>query len=144
MQEEEKELRKEQAVAEVYPGLPERVKALIMDSVLIIVFMMLLTNIFSEFENLPLYTKKIAFVFIFVLYDPLFTSLFGGTLGHMRMNLTVRRIENTDKKIFFPLAILRYIIKFFLGWVSFLSIGSSEKNLTIHDKLSGSVVVYKE
>jgi uncharacterized RDD family membrane protein YckC len=31
-----------------------------------------------------------AFLFVFVFYDPIFTSLFGGTLGHIMFGIRVK------------------------------------------------------
>lgn len=127
----------------IYPRVSERIKAAVADSILIIVFMGILTSIFSNIENVPDYARIIGFISIFVVYDPLFTSIFGGTIGHMIMNIRVKRNNNLEKNILFPLAIVRYCVKFLLGWVSLLSMAWSKKNLAIHDMLVGSIVLYK-
>ena len=80
---------------EKYPGILDRVKASLTDSVVIILFMVIITNIFALLENVPDNARMIAFVFVFILYDPLFTSIFGGTIGHMMIGLRVR--ENSMK-----------------------------------------------
>ena len=85
-----------------YVGVGDRVKAVITDSVVMIGFIIALTYIFESFDDVPNSAKKIAFVFIFLLYDPLFTSLFGGTLGHLANGIRVRRESNTNKNILFP------------------------------------------
>ena len=125
-----------------YPGIFDRVKAIMADSLVIIVFMFVASYVFSLFESVPDYARIIAFVFIFLLYDPLFTSTFGGTIGHMMLGIRVKRESNEQKNILFPLAILRYIVKAFLGVISLLTVSSNEKNKAIHDYLVGSVVVY--
>jgi len=127
---------------ENYPGVFDRVKAIMTDSIVIVVFMVIASYIFSLFESVPDYSRIIAFVFIFLLYDPLFTSTFGGTIGHMILGIRVKRESNEQKNILFPLAILRYIVKAFLGVISLLTVSSNEKNKAIHDYLVGSVVVY--
>ena len=73
---------------EKYPGLLDRVKAIVTDVVVIILFILVTTYVFSLFENVPDNAKIIAFVFIFILYDPIFTSSFGGTIGHMMVGIT--------------------------------------------------------
>ena len=127
---------------ENYPGVFDRVKAIMTDSIVIVVFMVIASYIFSLFESVPDYSRIIAFVFIFLLYDPLFTSTFGGTIGHMILGIRVKRESNEQKNILFPLAILRYIVKAFLGVISLLTVSSNEKKKAIHDYLVGSVVVY--
>lgn len=126
-----------------YPHVSDRAKAVVIDSIVIITELVLITYIFSLFENVPDVAKKIAFVFIFFLYDPIFTSFFGGTIGHMIMNIRVRRNRNEQKNILLPLAIIRFIVKAFLGWLSLLTVSSNEKRKAIHDMLVGSVVIYK-
>ncbi len=73
--------------------------------------MFIASYVFSLFENVPDYARIIVFVFIFLLYDPLFTSIFGGTIGHMIIGIRVKRESNIQKNILFPLAILRFIMK---------------------------------
>jgi uncharacterized RDD family membrane protein YckC len=125
-----------------YSTFSDRVKAMLTDSIVLIVFMFVATYIFSLFESVPDYARIIAFVFIFLLYDPLFTSTFGGTIGHMIIGIRVKRESNEQKNILFHLAILRYIVKACLGVVSLFTVSNNEKGKAIHDHLAGSVVVY--
>jgi len=129
---------------ENYPGILDRVKAIFIDGIVIIVYMFIVSYIFSLFENVPDNARIIAFVFIFFLYDPLFTSLLGGTIGHMIIGIRVKRELNEQKNIKFPSAILRYIVKASLGWISLLTITANKKGKAIHDMLVGSVVVYAD
>lgn len=71
------------------------------------------------------------------------TSVFGATLGHRSMGIRVSKVSDHGKKIPFPLALVRYVIKALLGWVSLLTVGSSKSRLAIHDMAVGSVVLYK-
>jgi uncharacterized RDD family membrane protein YckC len=128
--------------ADNYAGVTDRVKAVLADSAVIILFMFIVTYAFSVFEYVPDYARIIAFVFIFVLYDPLFTSVFGGTIGHFMMGIRVKREKNQMKNILFPLAIIRFLTKALLGWISLLTVMGSKKRKAIHDKLVGSVVLY--
>ena len=125
-----------------FPAVLDRVKAVFADGVVLILLMFLVTYTFSLFENVSQYARMFAFVFIFLLYDPLLTSIIGGTLDHMAFGLRVKRDRNMSKNILFPLALLRFIVKALLGWVSLLTVFGSEKRKTIHDLLVGSVVVY--
>jgi uncharacterized RDD family membrane protein YckC len=129
---------------EKYPRLLDRVKAILTDAVVIILFMIIFTNIFALFNNVPDQLRMMAFVFIFFLYDPLFTSIFGGTIGHMMIGLRVKRESNERKNILFHLAFLRFIVKASLGIVSLvtLSVSGNTKRKAIHDYLVGSVVLY--
>ncbi|MCT4604482.1 MAG: RDD family protein [Marinifilum sp.] len=125
-----------------YPGIPDRVKAVICDSIVIIIFMFTATYLFSKFDDIPDNARIIAFVFIFGLYDPIFTSLFGGTIGHFMLGIRVKKEKNSEKNILFPFALIRFIVKVALGWISLLTVSSNEKRKAIHDHIVGSIVVY--
>ncbi len=127
-----------------YPGISDRVKAVVTDSVIMVMFMMIMASIFGHFENAPDYVRITVLIFIFVLYDPIFTSSFGGTIGHMIFGIRVKREKNQHQNILFPLALIRYIVKALLGWISLLTVSGSKKRKAIHDLIAGSVVVYKK
>ncbi len=129
---------------EKYPGVSERVKALITDSVVLIIFMIGFTYLFSIIDNVPKNVRMYAFLFTFIFYDPLFISLFGGTIGHLANGLRVRRIKDQTKKIIFPFAVVRFIIKSLLGFISLLTISGNKKNQAIHDIIAQSIVIYKK
>ncbi len=128
---------------ENYAGVADRVKAVVTDSIVIIIFMFIVTYTFSVFEHVPDTARIIAFIFIFFLYDPIFTSVFGGTIGHMMFGIRVKREKNQMKNILFPLAIIRFLVKVLLGWISLLTVSGNKKRKAIHDSLVGSVVIYK-
>ncbi len=129
---------------ENYPGVSVRVKAVVTDSIMLVVFMVVVTYLFESFENVPDYARIIAFIFIFVLYDPLLTSTIGGTIGHMIFGIRVKREKNQQKNILFPLAVIRYLVKVLLGWISLLTVPGNKKGKAIHDLIVGSVVVFEK
>ncbi|MDX8338850.1 RDD family protein [Draconibacterium sp. IB214405] len=126
-----------------YPGVFVRVKAVITDSVLLLIFMLGVVSLFDLFENVPDFARIAAFVFIFLLYDPLFTSIFGGTIGHFLFGIRVKRANNPEKNILFPLALIRYLIKALLGWLSLITVSGNKKGKAIHDIVVLSIVIYK-
>lgn len=128
---------------EIYAGIADRVKAVVTDSFVIVIFIVIVTYSFSAFEHVPDHGRIIAFVFIFFLYDPIFTSVFGGTIGHMMFGIRVKREKNQVKNILFPLAIIRFIVKASLGLISLLTVSGNKKRKAIHDSLAGSVVIHK-
>ena len=125
-----------------FPGVLDRVKAIVTDSVVMLLFIIIITYTFSFFDNVPDNAKIAAFVFVFILYDPIFTSVFGGTIGHMMLGIRVKRESDETRNILFPLAILRFIVKASLGLISLLTVTGNKKGKAIHDYLVGSVVVY--
>ena len=128
----------------IYPSVSDRVKAVFYDSLVTTGFIIVAAIIFSYFDNASDNARMITVLFIVVLYDPLFTSLFGGTVGHMMNGIRVKRQQNEEKNILFPLALIRFGVKFLLGWISLLTVTGNKKRKAIHDMLVGSVVVYKK
>ena len=128
----------------IYPGILLRIKAALSDYLILLALIFSVSFIFKEFDHVPNYARIIAFVFIFLLYDPLLVSLFGGTIGHHFNGIKVRREENEKKNIFFHLALIRYIVKVFLGWISFFTINGNQKGKAIHDLAVGSIVIFKK
>ena len=133
----------ENIIKKGYPGVSERIKAVIIDQFFIIIFMFILSLGFSLFSHIENNVKVLALIFTFILYDPIFTSIFGGTIGHMIFGIRVKKDNDQLKNISFPYAVIRFIIKISLGWISLLTIYGNEKGKAIHDYLAKSVVVYK-
>jgi len=127
---------------EKYPTVFDRIKAAATDVAVIIVLEIIVTFIFFAFVIKTDHAPILILVFIFFLYDPLFTSIFGGTMGHLMVGIRVKRESNETKNILFPLAILRFIVKVSLGWISLFTVSGNAKRKAIHDYLVGSVVVY--
>lgn len=125
-----------------YPGVSARVKAIVIDSILLIIMMLLVTSLFLQFENVSDQARIIALIFIFLLYDPLLTSFSGATLGHRIIGLRVRQAANETKNINFFLALIRFVMKATLGWISLLTVQGNQTRKAMHDYLVGSVVVY--
>lgn len=128
---------------QIYPGILYRVKAAIVDSVVLLVFMITTTYAFSLFEHVSDNARIVAFLFIFVFYDPLFTSMFGGTLGHKMNGISVKKDADNKRNLFFPLAFVRFLVKITLGWLSLLTMSGNDKRKAIHDFMAGSVVIYE-
>ncbi|MBL4715332.1 MAG: RDD family protein [Bacteroidia bacterium] len=127
-----------------YPKLIDRIKAAFVDVLVLLALMVAVSSIFSSFDNVPDGIRIAAFIFIFGLYDPIFTSMLGGTLGHMIIGIRVKKESNQKDNISFLLAIIRFIIKALLGWISLLTVTSNKKRKAIHDSVVGSVVVYNK
>ncbi len=126
-----------------FSSLKERVQAVFFDG-LIILFIAFVC--FSGLDSLgfadsPL--KAPLFILLFVLYDPLMIAFAGGTIGHKMFNLEVKRSDNHEKNINILLAIFRFAIKTFLGWISLLTITGNAEKRAFHDFAGGSVVLKK-
>lgn len=122
-----------------YPSILDRIKSTTIDTIIIIGFMYLASEILNTFENIPNYFRMIVFIGIW-LYEPILTS-FGATIGNDKMEIRVRSNSDYSKRINFFQAVIRFVIKILLGWLSFITVFSSKKSRTIHDYLSGSVMI---
>lgn len=126
-----------------YPSLLKRTKAAFVDVIVIMLFMYGISDLFSMFEHVPGSIRMSSFIFIFFLYDPIFVSLFGGTLGHRFIGIRVKRENNELKNISFPAAFLRFLIKSTLGWFSFLTMSGNKKKKAVHDHAVNSVIIFE-
>ncbi len=124
-----------------YAILPYRVKAAFIDSLILVAMMYGASEIFSLFESIPNYIRIIVSVFIFILYDPILTSVYGGTIGHSYSGISVKRDNDIDKNLTFPIALIRFIFKVFFGTISLLTVTGNEKKKAIHDFIAKSVVI---
>ena len=123
-----------------YPNLLDRVQSSFIDVLLIAILMFASGSVLDKFENVPDWVRIALFFGIFVVYDPLCTSL-GFTLGNYIKGIRVRQYANTSKRINIFNALTRYIFKILLGWISFLTIHSSPQRRAIHDLVAGSVMI---
>ena len=57
------------------------------------------------------------------------------------MSIAVPEPSDLSENISFPLAVLRYLIKKSLGWISLISVTANDKREAVHDFLAKSVVI---
>ena len=125
---------------EKYPQLTDRIQSSFIDMFLILILMFVFANILSNYENVPDWVRIGMFAGLFLIYEPLCMT-FGFTLGNFIKGIRVRKFSDTSKRINLFQAVIRYPVKVFLGWVSFLTINSNAKRRAIHDLISGSVMI---
>ncbi len=141
---EQKETNEDHLYDEVqFPSLLVRIKALFVDFVFILILFSLASVIIRNTGAVPTWVRVMIFVFAFYLYDPLLITLFGGTIGHHMMKVGIRKVNHPDRKINLLQASIRFVIKYLLGWISFVTITGNKKRRAIHDIASGSIVLYK-
>ena len=127
-----------------YPGLSERVKAVLIDTTITLTTFIIVANVLGVFDTVSPVLKASLFFLIFGLYDPLLIAFTKGTLGHKAMGLVVVSESDHEKAIPLPLAFFRFLIKGFLGWISFLGIIASDRKRAMHDAMTASIVLYKK
>jgi uncharacterized RDD family membrane protein YckC len=123
-----------------YPSLSERVQSIFIDSIIIILLMFLFASILERFENPPDWIRIALFFGIWGVYEPLCMTL-GCTAGNYLKKIRVRKHAVVVSKINIFQAYIRYITKFLLGWLSFITIHMNPEKRAIHDIFSGTVMV---
>ncbi len=124
-----------------YPTLLSRIQSLTIDSILLIFCMVFFTVMLDGFQNVPVDLRMWLFISL-ILYEPIFTT-FGTTLGNFKKGIRVRKNSDHSKRINIFQAIVRSFFKIIFGWFSFLFFLTNKKNRTLHDIISGSVMINK-
>ena len=123
-----------------YPLLGDRVQSTFIDTILLIILMFILASILDRYEDVPTWIRIVLFVGLWGAYEPLCTTL-GATFGNYIKKIRVRQVGINSKRINIFQAIVRYLLKLSLGWISFLTIHSNKERRAIHDLAAGSVMI---
>lgn len=124
----------------IYPSLSDRVQSMMIDALFLVALMFIAARILDGYESVPDGVRIGIFIFLAAIYEPLFVAT-GCTLGQLVKGLRVRQQKDESKKINLVQSFLRYLVKYFLGFVSFFTIHSNEQRRAIHDLASGSVMI---
>lgn len=125
---------------EVYPPLSDRIQSTFIDMILIVLLMFAIAGILDSIHEPPDWIRIALFIGIWLVYEPLATAL-GCTLGNYMKGIRVKQATDSNRRISFVQALVRYVVKIALGWVSFLTIHGSPKRRATHDMASGSVMI---
>ena len=123
-----------------YPLLGDRVQSTFIDSILLVILMFIFASVLDRYENVPDWVRIALFIGLWAVYEPVCTSL-GCTVGNLIKGIRVRQHDGVTKRINIFQALLRYVLKIALGWVSFLTIHSNKERRAIHDLMAGSVMI---
>jgi len=122
-----------------FPTLLSRIQSSVIDFGVILVLIFVFSQI-SDSLNFPDWLRGFALLFVFILYEPTLQTL-GGTIGNRIKGINVRKNEDLDSKINFFQAFIRFIVKVFLGWISFLTIHNDDRRRALHDMAAGTVMI---
>lgn len=125
---------------EKYPQLTDRLQSTLIDTVLIVMMMFAFSSILENMQDPPDWLRMVLFIGIWLVYEPLCTTI-GCTLGNYIKGIRVRLYNNSAKRINIVQALVRYVVKVFLGLISFLTINSTVKRRAIHDMIAGTVMI---
>jgi uncharacterized RDD family membrane protein YckC len=124
-----------------YPTITRRYLSTAIDFMFILSTAILISYIFQSTGEFTGNIRVALILFLFFVYEPLFTSLFC-TVGQLITRIRVRRRVSLSH-ISIAAAYLRTLIKVFLGLVSFFTIPFAKERRAIHDFAVNSVVIYK-
>lgn len=126
-----------------YPRLIKRVRAVLVDSILlpVTVFSVLLIG-----DNLGVSGangKALLIALPIFFLEPGLVAFTGGTVGHHIFGIRVARRDGSGHINIFA-ASIRFIIKLLLGWVSFIFVLTTAKHQAVHDLVARSIVIHKD
>jgi uncharacterized RDD family membrane protein YckC len=127
-------------LTEEYPSLRRRFLGITIDSLVIITVFIISGQLFDLIGDVSGYIRGFIFIFMFFLYDPAMVSFSGGTLGHRLMRMKVTDID-TGRNLPIYKAIIRFVVKALLGWISFLAVSFNPSKRAIHDIASNAIMV---
>jgi len=104
--------------------------------------MFIFASILERYDNVPDWIRIVLFFGIWGIYEPVCTSL-GYTIGNFAKQIRVRKVSDTRKRINIIQALFRYLLKFSLGWISFLTMHLNPQRRAIHDFAAGTVMIKK-
>jgi uncharacterized RDD family membrane protein YckC len=126
-----------------YPRLIRRIRAVLIDSVLLPIAVFG-TLILGDALGVSHTYGKVALALgpIFVL-EPGLVAVTGGTIGHHLLRIRIATIDGQCNINIFA-ATIRFIAKVLLGWLSFIFVLATKKHQAVHDVLARSIVVHKD
>lgn len=126
-----------------YPRLIKRIRAVLVDSVVVpaaAVGALAAGYAFGVTDFLG--RVLLVTVPVFVL-EPGLVTFTGGTIGHHVVGIRVQKTDGSGNLDIFR-ATIRAIVKFVLGWLSFIFVLTTTRHQAIHDLIAGSIVVYRD
>jgi uncharacterized RDD family membrane protein YckC len=126
-----------------YPRLIKRVKAFMIDSLIIPIACISTLYIGAKLGVSNPYAKAILLVTPILILEPLIVAFTGGTVGHHLLNIRVSKNQGNGNINIFS-ATLRFVIKLLLGWYSFIFVLTTTRHQAVHDLLARSIVIHKD
>ena len=123
-----------------YPTLVKRIQSIFIDAITILLAMFAISAIIDRVGEVPDWLRAVLFIALCGVYEPL-SMAFGCTLGNYIMGIRVRKASDEKHTINIFQSYLRFILKFILGWLSFITIHTDRQRRAIHDLGAGSVMI---
>jgi uncharacterized RDD family membrane protein YckC len=128
----------------LYSRLPRRIQAIVIDAAVLtgVLFIAVTLGAWMPSEVASRWVVRLGLLNLFC-YEPLLTAYAGGTLGHRALNLRVVD-DGTGGNLPLSRALLRWVGKSLLGWLSFVSMAATRRHQALHDLLSASTVQVRD
>ncbi|TAL24623.1 MAG: RDD family protein [Nitrospirae bacterium] len=124
----------------IYATLPLRIKASIIDSLILIGLLVCIPLALAPLLKGTNSSLGILMYSPFLLLEPLLVSFFGSTIGQYFFGIKVVRQDDL-LKCPLHLSFVRYYVKAFLGWLSMIYMFFSKRHQAIHDHLAKTLVI---
>ena len=125
---------------DIYATLPRRVKASIIDGIVLFALFILIPMAVGTFDNNETPIKAILMFAPLFLLEPFLITYWGCTLGQYIFGMQVVRID-TRLKCPLLVSFARYYTKLLLGSLSLIYMLFSGKHQAIHDHLTKTIVL---
>ncbi len=122
-----------------YPTLVRRYLATLIDFLVPLGIAALIGRTLSLNIELSNVASALILLLPYLIYEPLMTATYA-TVGQLIFKFRVRKLNETNR-INIGQGYVRFIAKYFLGWVSLLTIPARSDRRALHDLVSGSIVV---
>ena len=126
--------------APAYGRFSRRVRAFVIDWIIVILLMVaaLFDAVSANLDHIGC-ILGFTFLGVWLLYEPLLVTLTGSTIGHYVCNLRVVD-DRTHGNVDFLKAVVRLVIKFVFGILSFIAMANASRNQAMHDLMTRSTV----
>jgi uncharacterized RDD family membrane protein YckC len=129
--------------AVLYPRLIKRVRAVLIDSLIVPTAAVTSLAIGYAAGVNDVWGRILLFTAPILLLEPGLVSWTRGTVGHHIVGVQVTKTDGVSR-LGFVAATVRAIVKFVLGWFSLIFVLTTEKHQAIHDLAAGSIVTHRD
>jgi uncharacterized RDD family membrane protein YckC len=126
----------------LYPRLIRRVRAILVDSIVLPIVVLGVVMVGSAVGVSNGYAKFALLVIPMFFLEPVMVAVTGGTIGHHLLGVRIATLDG-QRNINIFAATLRFAIKVLLGWFSMIFILTTKRHQAFHDLLARSVVIHK-
>jgi uncharacterized RDD family membrane protein YckC len=126
-----------------YPRLIKRVRAVLIDSVVVPIAAVVSLMVGYAAGITELWARVVLVAVPILIMEPGLVAWTGGTIGHHLVGVKVLKADGIHRLNFFA-ATLRAIVKFILGWFSLIFVLTTARHQAIHDLVVNSIVVHSD